>query len=92
MAIANADVAAQMANLGFDLLWIEMEHAPITLQTLRKMVLATRGLKAMPFARVPVNELWTAKRILNQGVIGVVFPFTTTPELARQASSRLQVC
>jgi len=85
VTLANIDVAAQMANYGFDLLWIEMEHSPITLETLRNMVLATRGLKAMPFARVPVNELWTAKRVLDAGALGVIFPFTSTVELAKQA-------
>src|SRR5208282_475927 len=30
-------------------------------------------------------ELWTAKRLLDAGVLGVIFPFTRTPELARQA-------
>jgi 2-keto-3-deoxy-L-rhamnonate aldolase RhmA len=82
---SSVEIAAQTANLGFDFLWIEMEHSPITLETLRHMVLATRGLPALPFARVPVNDLWTAKRVLDQGVSGVMFPFTSTPELARQA-------
>jgi len=50
-------------------------------------VLATRGLPALPFARVPVNEIWTAKRVLDAGVSGVVFPFTSTPELAQQAAA-----
>ncbi|MEJ2009411.1 MAG: aldolase/citrate lyase family protein [Acidobacteriota bacterium] len=82
---ASVEVAAQGAGLGFDFLWIEMEHSPTTLETLRNMVLATRGLNAVPFARVPLNELWTAKRVLDSGVLGVIFPFTGTPELARQA-------
>jgi 2-keto-3-deoxy-L-rhamnonate aldolase RhmA len=30
-------------------------------------------------------SLWTAKRALDAGALGVVFPFTSTPELARQA-------
>src|SRR5579872_5572575 len=85
ITVNSAEIAAQAAHLGFDFLWIEMEHSPTTLETLRNMVLATRGLKAVPFARVPVNELWTAKRVLDSGVLGVVFPFTSTPELARQA-------
>lgn len=85
ISVASAEIAAQAANMGFDFLWIEMEHSPITLETVRNMVLATRGLKAMPFTRVPVNELWTAKRVLDAGSLGVVFPFTSTPELARQA-------
>ena len=85
ITVASPEVAAQTANLGFDFLWIEMEHSPITLETARNMILATRGLKAIPFIRVPVNELWTAKRALDMGALGVIFPFTSTPELARQA-------
>src|SRR6185369_15576710 len=85
ISTSSVEAAAQAANLGFDFLWIEMEHSPVTLETLRHIVLATRGLKAVPFARVPVNELWTAKRVLDAGVLGVMFPFTSTPELARQA-------
>jgi 2-keto-3-deoxy-L-rhamnonate aldolase RhmA len=83
----SLDVAARVATLGFDFLWVEMEHSPITLETLRHIVLATRGLAAVPFARVPVNELWTAKRVLDAGAHGVIFPFTSTPEGARQAVS-----
>jgi len=81
----STELAAQAANMGFDFLWIEMEHSPITLETARNMILATRGLKAVPFTRVPVNELWTAKRVLDIGSLGVMFPFTSTPALARQA-------
>ncbi len=86
ITVNSIDVAAHAARMGFDFLWIEMEHSPITLETLRHMVLATRGLPAVPFARVPVNEIWTAKRVLDAGVFGVMFPFTSTPELARQAA------
>lgn len=82
---ANPDVAAMLAGVGFDFLWIEMEHGPITLETARAMILATRGLKAMPFTRVPVNEPWLAKRVLDIGSLGVIFPFTSTKELAEQA-------
>lgn len=49
------------------------------------MVLATRGRPALPFARVPVNGIWAAKRALDAGVSGIIFPFTSTGELARQA-------
>src|SRR5215831_4424523 len=83
----SVDSAAHLATLGFDFLWIETEHSPVTLETLRHIVLATRGAKAVPFARVPVNELWTAKRVLDAGVHGVIFPFTSTPELAAQAAA-----
>ena len=87
ITVNSAEVAAHAARLGFDFLWIEMEHAPITLEGLRNMVLATRGLPAVPLARPPVNELWTAKRLLDVGALGVIFPFTRTGELARQAAA-----
>jgi len=78
-------VSCWLAASGFDFLWLEMEHSPLSLETVRGIVLATRGLPAVPFARVPVNERWLAKRVLDAGVLGVMFPFTSTPELAREA-------
>jgi 2-keto-3-deoxy-L-rhamnonate aldolase RhmA len=83
----SVEIAAHAATLGFHFLWVEMEHSPVTLETLRLMVLAARGLPAAVFARVPVNELWTAKRVLDQGVHGVIFPFTTTAEKAARAAA-----
>jgi 2-keto-3-deoxy-L-rhamnonate aldolase RhmA len=82
---SSLDTMAVMANAGFDFLWLEGEHSPLTLETMRNMILMTQGRKAVPFTRVPVNELWTAKRMLDIGSLGVIFPFTDTPELAKQA-------
>ena len=33
-----------------------------------------------------MTALWTAKRVLDQGVRGVIFPFVSDPELARTAA------
>lgn len=85
----SVEAAAHAATLGFHFLWVEMEHSPVTLETLRLMVLATRGLPAAVFARVPVVETWQAKRVLDQGVSGVIFPFTGTPE---KAATAVQSC
>ena len=82
----SLDLAARAATSGFHFLWLELEHAPLTLETVRNIVLATRDLPAVPFARVPVTETWTAKRVLDAGVHGVVFPFVSTPALAQQAA------
>jgi hypothetical protein len=48
----SADAAVVMAS-AFDLLWIEGEHSPITLESTHNIILATRGMKAAPFVRVP---------------------------------------
>lgn len=81
----SPEIAAHLSGLGFDFLWIEMEHGAVTREGLRNMILATRGFDITPIARPPVNELWTAKVLLDQGALGIIFPFTSSPELASQA-------
>lgn len=83
----NLETAVLGAKLGFHFLWVEMEHSPVSLETLRGIVLATRGLQASVLARVPMASLWTAKRVLDQGVSGVIFPFVSDPEVARTAAA-----
>ncbi len=85
VTVPNVDTALTLANAGFDFLWIEMEHGPMTLESLRAILLVTRGAKAVPLTRVPANELWLAKRVLDEGSLGVIFPFTSTRELAERA-------
>ena len=85
LTVPNVDTALTLANAGFDFLWIEMEHGPMTLESLRAILLATRGARAVPITRVPANEMWLAKRVLDEGSLGVVFPFTSTRELAERA-------
>jgi 2-keto-3-deoxy-L-rhamnonate aldolase RhmA len=87
ITVPNVDTALAAANAGFDFLWIEMEHGPISLQSLHEILLATRGASAVPITRVPVNAPWLAKQVLDMGSLGVVFPFTSTRELAEQAAA-----
>ncbi|MBS1822792.1 MAG: aldolase [Acidobacteria bacterium] len=82
----NVETAAYAATLGFHFLWVEMEHSPVSLESLRTLVLATRGRPAPVFARVPWAELWMAKRVLDQGVQGVIFPFVSSPQRATIAA------
>src|SRR5579863_6781354 len=87
ISTTSIEIAAQIADMGFDFLWIEMEHSPITLETARNIILATRGSRTMPFIRVPVNELWTAKRVMDMGALGVIFPFINSAETAKRAAA-----
>lgn len=81
----NLESAVMGAKLGFHFLWVEMEHSSVSLESLRAIVLGTAGLETAVLARVPVVELWTAKRVLDQGVRGVIFPFVGSGELAETA-------
>jgi len=80
------DTAVVMAS-AFDALWIEGEHSAITLETTRNIILATRGMRAVPLVRVPWQELWMAKRVMDIGALGVIFPFCSTIERVQQAAA-----
>ena len=79
------DSAVVMAS-AFDALWIEGEHSAVTLESTRNIILATRGMRAVPLVRVPWQEAWMAKRVMDVGSLGVIFPFCSTVERAKQAS------
>jgi len=81
ITVNSVDVAAHAARMGFDFLWIEMEHSPSRSRPCGIWCWQRAAFRGS-FARVPVNEIWTAKRVLDAGVFGVMFPFTSTPELA----------
>lgn len=86
ISTGNLEAAVLAAREGFHFLWVEMEHSPVSLQQLRAIVLGTASLETAVIARVPVVELWTAKRVLDQGVRGVIFPFVTNGEQAKIAA------
>ena len=82
----SVESAVVMAS-AFDVLWIEGEHSAVTLESTRNIILATRGMKAMPFVRVPWQEMWMAKRVMDIGALGVIFPFCSTVERAKQCAN-----
>ena len=61
--------AVVMAS-AFDVLWIEGEHSAVSLESTRNIILATRGMRAVPFVRVPWQEAWMAKRVMDIGALG----------------------
>src|SRR6267378_88864 len=49
----DPNIYCAMANAGYDYLWIEMQHSPLTYEDVARMIWACRGASAMPFIRVP---------------------------------------
>ena len=44
-------------------------------------------MRAVPLVRVPWQELWMAKRVMDIGALGVIFPFCSTIERVEQAAA-----
>jgi 2-keto-3-deoxy-L-rhamnonate aldolase RhmA len=73
------------ANSGFDFLWIEMQHSPLTYQDVAKMIFACRGASGMPFLRVPDATESDIQKATDIGAIGIIVPTVDTVEKAEAA-------
>ncbi len=78
--VSTADVGTYcaMANAGFDFLWIEMQHSPLTFQDVAKMIWACRGAPAIPFIRVPDATEGDIQKAVDIGALGIIVPMVAT--------------
>jgi len=89
--------ARALARSGLDFVFIDMEHGPLDIETLRVFLLGmTDKARIMakgnlqpdvtPIVRIPVNggdlATFIAKQVLDVGAMGVVFPYINTAEEA----------
>ncbi|HZK71900.1 MAG TPA: aldolase/citrate lyase family protein [Clostridia bacterium] len=74
-----------LAEAGFDVLVIDMEHSPVHLQSLISMIQATKGTDCVPFIRAPWNDMVWIKQILDSGAYGIHIPYVSTREEAEYA-------
>ena len=82
---ASPVTAEILAEAGFDVLLVDLEHGPGDIMALMAQIQAMKGEKAVPFARAPWNDLVVIKRILDAGVYGLVVPYVSTKEEAQAA-------
>ena len=81
----DPDIYCAMANSGFDFLWIEMQHSPLTYQEVGRMIWACRGAPAMPFIRVPDSTPGDIQKATDIGALGIIIPLVDSVEEIRSA-------
>ena len=57
-----------------DFLWLDLEHSPISLESLQAHLIAARAGGAPILVRVPSGEIAWAKRVLDIGAEGIILP------------------
>lgn len=72
-----------MANSGYDFLWIEMQHSPLTYQEVASMIWACRDAPAIPFIRVPDATAGDIQKATDIGALGIIVPLVDTTQKAR---------
>lgn len=73
-------ISELMSEIGFDFLWICSEHASADKEIILSHIMATKGTNTAPFVRVPGNETFISKPVLDMNPAGIIFPFISTPE------------
>ena len=70
-----------------DFLFLDMQHAGMSMETATKVCHAALGTTVTPLVRVPAKQAHEAPRLLDNGAMGIVAPDVETAEEARHLVS-----
>lgn len=76
-----------IAQCGFDVLWIDMEHTAIDIAAVTANLIAARAGGTPAWVRVPWNDPVRVKPVIDMGADGVIFPYVRTAEEAALAAA-----
>jgi 2-dehydro-3-deoxyglucarate aldolase/4-hydroxy-2-oxoheptanedioate aldolase len=85
VTLSDMTVSELAGDVGYDFTWIDMEHAPHTIDSAMAHIIALRGTDCAPFVRVPWNEHGIIKPILDIAPAGVIIPMVNSAEEAEAA-------
>jgi len=74
-----------MANAGFDFIWIEMQHSPLTYSETARMIWACRDAPAIPFIRIPTATEGDIQKAVDIGALGIIVPMVDAIEEIQDA-------
>ena len=80
VSLAEPSVCEIIGNLGFDFIWIDMEHSYLSCKDVLIHANAARATGTPVIVRVPQHDLTYTKRILEMGVEGIIFPMVRSAE------------
>jgi 4-hydroxy-2-oxoheptanedioate aldolase len=86
----SVEIAKAMRTVGFDWLFIDLEHGAMSIETAAALAIAGLDAGIAPLVRVPKGEYSLATRLLDNGALGVVAPHMETVQEARAAVAALR--
>ena len=79
------DIALIARSGGFDALYVDLEHSPLSLETASAVCIASQAAGVTPLARVPEASAAWISRVLDVGAAGVIVPHVEDARTARTA-------
>lgn len=83
--VGHPAVAEILANVGFDWVAADCEHADIDVENFTNLARAMCGHNVAPMVRVRENDDLAIRQMLDAGAQGVIVPLVNTAEEARRA-------
>ena len=81
--VRTIEIARIAKTAGFDMLYIDLEHSPLSIDATGQICLACLDLGLMPAVRVPANTPEYIGRVLDAGALGVIAPGVRSAAEAR---------
>jgi 2-keto-3-deoxy-L-rhamnonate aldolase RhmA len=86
----SVEIAKAMKTVGFDWLFLDLEHSAMSIETAAQLALAGLDAGIAPIARIPKGEYSLATRLLDNGALGIVVPHVDTAAEAREIADALR--
>ncbi len=74
VALADPSMCEIIGHLGYDFIWVDMEHSFLSAKEVFIHANAARAAGTPVIVRVPQHDLTVTKRMLEIGVEGIIFP------------------
>ena len=81
--VRTVEIAQIAKTAGFDMLYIDMEHSPLSFDATGQICLASLSVGIAAFVRVPSNTPEYISRVLDAGALGIIAPGVGSAEEAR---------
>lgn len=79
------DIVEALSMLDFDWMLIDMEHAPLTISDVQRLLQVIDEEKITPIVRVWWNDFVQVKLVLDVGAMGVMIPWINNAKQAEEA-------
>jgi 2-keto-3-deoxy-L-rhamnonate aldolase RhmA len=86
LTLASPEVAEALALLGFDWVFIDLEHGSLSVQDAQRAIQAI-ARRSYTLVRVPDGTAENIKRVLDTGCDGIIVPLVNTQSYARRIVS-----
>ncbi|MEM2073891.1 MAG: aldolase/citrate lyase family protein, partial [Nitrososphaeria archaeon] len=75
VTIGHPDVSEILAKMGFDFINFDIQHTPLSIETVQYLMQAMSYSDSTPIVRVPWNDIVMINRALDIGAHGIIVPF-----------------